>query len=316
MDIIYLDQNKWIELARVQAGAVTSGPIAVLYQQLVDAVQAKRVLFPLSASHVIETSKQNDPQRRGHLAETQAKLSRGSAYRSRAARLETEVSLALHRIFDVTLPMRQQFWAIAPNFLEAFEPFDSFIAPVTTSEQLKLINAHIAPEVMYENYMKNQDDDVRRAAHVNVTAGIKDLVAKVESRRALINGESVDLRRRAYAVGLFIENKDLFVRILNRLGFSYEELQARGDQAMRSLIEDVPTLDVESRMVARLEAENGGIKPNDVFDIQAFYTAIPYSSWVVAEKGSISRAQQAKLDIAYKTKLSRSLEDLMDVYSK
>lgn len=60
MDIVYLDQDKWIELARVQSGTLTSGPVADLYPELISAVQAEKVLFPLSASHVLETSKQND----------------------------------------------------------------------------------------------------------------------------------------------------------------------------------------------------------------------------------------------------------------
>jgi hypothetical protein len=57
MDIVYLDQNKWIDLARVQAGTETSGPIAILYPELINAVRSKKVLFPLSASHILETSK-------------------------------------------------------------------------------------------------------------------------------------------------------------------------------------------------------------------------------------------------------------------
>ena len=88
VDIVYLDQNKWIELARVQAGSGRVGPITDLYAQLLYAVESGQVLFPLSVSHVLETSKRNEPISRGHLAETQAKLSRGYVYRSRAGRLE------------------------------------------------------------------------------------------------------------------------------------------------------------------------------------------------------------------------------------
>jgi hypothetical protein len=77
MDIVYLDQNKWIELAQIHAGMVSSGPITTLYSQLLSAVRRRDVLFPLSVSHVLETSKRNDPVSRGYVAETQAKLSRG-----------------------------------------------------------------------------------------------------------------------------------------------------------------------------------------------------------------------------------------------
>ncbi len=170
MDIVYLDQNKWIELARVHAGAVTSGPIAELYQELAAAVISKKVIFPLSASHVLETSKQNDPARRSHLAETQAKLSRGFAYRSRAGRLEVEVRMALHRVFNISPPESDRFWVLAPSFLEAFEPLDSSIAPAASLDWLRRTSAHMGPDSLYVEYMKNQDDATRRTAHVNVAA--------------------------------------------------------------------------------------------------------------------------------------------------
>src|SRR3546814_7006825 len=53
---------------------------------------------------------------------------------------------------------------------------------------------------------------------------------------------------------------------------------------MRALLEDVPTMNVEVEMAARLESKTGALSANDVLDIQSFYTAIPYSDRVVAEK--------------------------------
>ena len=315
MDIVYLDQNKWIDLARVQAGTETSGPMAILYPELINAVRSNKVLFPLSASHIFETSKQNDPVKRCHLAETQAKLSRGFVYRSRAGRLEVEVCMALHRLFDIKQPDLPPNWAIAPGFLQAFEPMDALIAPASEVERLARINAHMDPAKQYVDYMRNQDDAARRVANVKVASGTAELVSRIEARRARLAGESVDMRRRAYAVELFMEHQDTFLQILDRLGLSFEQLKGLGERAVRSLIEDVPTLDVESRMAARLEAQTGSIDPNDIFDIQAFYTAIPYSSLVVAEKASISRALQAKLHEQYGVRLSRSLSELLHVYA-
>lgn len=98
------------------------------------------------------------------------------------------------------------------------------------------------------------------------------------------------------------------------LGHTFEELQALGEKAMVALIEDVPTLNVEAEMAARLESETRPIDANDVIDMQSFYTAIPYSNRVVAEKASISRARQAKLDARYPALLSERLESLLDVY--
>jgi hypothetical protein len=67
-------------------------------------------------------------------------------------------------------------------------------------------------------------------------------------------------------------------------------------------------------MAARLESQTGSIRPNDVIDMQSFYTAIPYSNRVIAEKASISRARQAKLDVRYSVALSEHLATLLDMY--
>lgn len=315
MDIVYLDQNKWIELARVHAGELTTGPMPELYSQLLHAVEAGAVLFPFSSSHVLETSKRNDPVSRGHLAVVQATLSRGHAYRSRAGRLRVEVRHVLQRLLGVQPQPLPSTWFLASNFLEAFEPMDSTVAGLADVARLTRLNAHVDPAVQYVDYMLNQDDARRRAAHLKLAAGLAELATQMEERRKRLVGATVDFRRRAYAVHLFIEHQALFLRVLGDLGSSFEQLNALGDQAMRALVEDVPTLDVEARMAARLEAGTGDLEPNDVFDVQSFYTAIPYSSRVIAEKASISRARQAKLDLRYGVKLSQSLGDLLHAYT-
>ena len=314
MEIVYLDQNKWIDLARVYAGTGRSGSIADVYVQLVAAVESNQVIFPLSVSHVLETSKRNDPVSRIHLAATQSKLSRGYAYRSRAGRLEIEIRATLLRLFGVEAPELPKNWAIAHGFLQAFEPMDALIAPAADVQRMARVNAVIDPAEQYLDFMTNQDDARRRAAHVHLTAGTNALVSRIEERRARLSGESVDLRRRAYAVHLFMDHQETFIRILNSLGYTFEQLKALGGRAVQALVQDVPTLNVEAEMAARLESKTGSISPNDVFDMQSFYTAIPYSSRVIAEKGSISRARQAKLDTKYEVVLSKSLNDLIGVY--
>jgi hypothetical protein len=178
------------------------------------------------------------------------------------------------------------------------------------------LNNFFGPAALYVDYMRNQDDSRRRVAHEKLAAGILDLVQRMEQRRARLVGESVELRRRAYAVKLFMDHQDMFIDVLNELGFTFAQLKEIGGPAVRALVEDVPTLNVEAEMSARLESKTGSLSPNDVFDIQSFYTAIPYSNRIVAEKGSISRAQQARLFSRYGVVLSRSLEDLLGVYSR
>jgi hypothetical protein len=140
------------------------------------------------------------------------------------------------------------------------------------------------------------------------------LGVRIESRRERFANKSIDFRRRAYAAQSWAENLNILNQTVAALGYSFDQLRALGDQAMRALLEDVPTMNVEVEMAARLESKTGALLANDVLDMQSFYTAIPYSDRVVAEKAAISRAKQARLDSKYGVAPSRSLEDLLDLY--
>lgn len=275
MDIVYLDQNKWIDLARVHTGK-SKDPMAIrIYEQLLKAVRAGRVLFPLSASHVLETSKRNDPASRGALAETQAQFSLGNVYRSRLSRIYIEVRSALHRIFNTVETKLPENWVIAHGFLQCFEEMDALLASEAEVERVTRLNRSIDPADQYVRFMKTQNDSVRRETHKKLSIAAGSTVAEIEIRRARLTGETVDMRRRAYSVHLFMNHQDLFIQIANTMGHSFDQILAVGERAVTALVEDVPTLDVEAKMAARLESKCGRLKANDLFDMQSFYTAIP-----------------------------------------
>lgn len=314
MDIVFLDQNKWIELAQVHSGRTTSGPIAELLPQLVAAVQGKRVLFPLSVSNIMETAKRNGHDSRRYVAETQAILSLGYVHRSRAGRMAVELRAAIQRRFGVEPVAMPPNWALAPDFMQAFEPMDELVAVPEELARVRWLNSLTHPAALYLDFMINQDDIRRREAIATLTQGLADLVVRIESRRERFANKTVDFRRRAYAAQSWVENLDLLNQTVVALGYSFDQLRALGDQAMRALLEDVPTMNVEVEMAARLESMTGALSANDVLDMQSFYTAIPYADRLVAEKAAISRAKQARLDSKYGVALSRSLEDLLDLY--
>lgn len=315
MDIVFLDQNKWIELAQVHSGRIARGPIAELLLQLVDAVQRKRVLFPLSASNIMETAKRNDPVSRRHIAETQAMLSLGYVHRSRAGRLAVELRAAIQRRCNVEPLAMPSVWAIAPGFMQAFEPMDELIAAPEELARVRRLNTVMPPAALYLDYMVNQDDVRRREANAILTQGLSELVVRIESRRDRFAHESIDFRRRVYAAQSWVDHLDLLNQTAAALGYSFDQLRSLGDLTMRALLEDVPTMNVEVEMAARLESKTGSLSANDVLDMQSFYTAIPYSDRVVAEKAAISCAKQARLDSKYGVALSRSLEDLLGLYA-
>jgi hypothetical protein len=71
---VYLDQMKWIDLARAESGHALGAAIVDPLRVLKRAVADGRVRFPLSAAHYFETGKQRNPRRRKELAATMASL--------------------------------------------------------------------------------------------------------------------------------------------------------------------------------------------------------------------------------------------------
>lgn len=314
MDVIFLDQNKWIDLAGVEAGKPSSSELAELFDELVAAVEAERVIFPLTVSHILETSKRNDAISRGHVATVQARLSKGYVFRSRKARLLMEMRFALQTLFDETPILLPDNWAVAPGFMQAFEIFDEMVASPAEAKRTRLLNRHVDPSEQFLDYMLNQDDTARRTAHAALASESSALIARMEKRRRLLDGESVDLRRRAYSAKLFLDHQGYVAHVLESIGHTVDEMKAKGPEAIVNFLRNVPTLNVEAEIAARLEAQPGALEENDVRDMLSFYTALPYAARIVGEKCFVALATQAKLDKKYNTTLSMSLNSLLGVY--
>jgi hypothetical protein len=314
MDVIFLDQNKWIDLAGVEAGKASSSELVALYNELAAAVDGGKAIFPLTVSHILEASKRNDPTSRGHVATVQARLSKGYVYRSRKARLLMEMRFALQQLFDETPLALPENWAVAPGFMQAFEVFDEMVASPEEAAHTRWLNQHLDPGKQFLDYMLNQDDSTRRAAHAAFAAESIALVERMEERRRLLDGESVDLRRRAYSAKLFLDHQGYVAHVLQSIGHTVDEMKAKGPKAIVSFLENVPTLNVEAEMAAKLEAQPRAIEENDIRDMLSFYTALPYASRIVGEKGFVALAKQANLDKKYGTSVSKSLDSLLGVY--
>ena len=89
--ILYLDQNKWIELAQGQKSATDFPVQREVLAILVEESNAGRLIVPLTATNLYETHKINIRERRDHLAWFQSTLSQGMVFRGRYKRLEVEI---------------------------------------------------------------------------------------------------------------------------------------------------------------------------------------------------------------------------------
>jgi hypothetical protein len=81
--IVYLDQNHWIDLARVISGshARMAAPLRASCEELIEMARGGDLILPLSSGHAVETAKAYG-RRRWNLARTQLELSRAWQMRS------------------------------------------------------------------------------------------------------------------------------------------------------------------------------------------------------------------------------------------
>ena len=89
--ILYLDQNKWIELAQGRRSPTDFPAQREVLALLVEEANAGRLVVPLTATNRYETHKINIRERREHLAWVQSTLSQGMVFRGRYKRLEVEI---------------------------------------------------------------------------------------------------------------------------------------------------------------------------------------------------------------------------------
>lgn len=80
--VVYLDQNHWIDMARVLTGSTTvTGARREALEGFIDMARGKEIVLPLSSAHFVETAKKGGRQRTD-LARTMVELSRGWQMRS------------------------------------------------------------------------------------------------------------------------------------------------------------------------------------------------------------------------------------------
>src|SRR6266850_7778248 len=74
---IYLDLNKWIDLARAEDGMPDGAPFRPVLETALTSVADGRAIFPLSSAHLMEVAKIGDDVRRAKLASLMVRLSQG-----------------------------------------------------------------------------------------------------------------------------------------------------------------------------------------------------------------------------------------------
>jgi hypothetical protein len=306
MRIVYLDQNKWIELARAAKSPAEHPENHALLQEIADAVAGGRLMLPLAATDIYETHKINDRERRSELASFQALFSGGVVFRGRHKRLEVEISALLRSIYNLPDAPEEPNWFLSKVFFEAFLESDDerFAAPLS-DHLLNLLRAR--SDFCLYDYLINCPEAVRLGAVKRFSAGSEKLRQRVEKRRAQHSNESESMRRKLYSALLMIDEIELILTIAQRAGVAWSSTSDMDASNARRIITDVPTYYVEREIALRLEAQDRALHENDFRDMQSFCAVLPYADQVIGENQFVNLALQAGLNKKYRTELATNI---------
>lgn len=308
---MYLDQNAWVTLSRGVWDKTRFPREHNALRIVVEAVKRHAIKIPLSFTNVYETAKINDPPRRVNMAQTQALISGGLVFRSRRHLLRETLSAYLANRFAVPRTAPPDGWFLSDLWFESAADYSPETFGFEISDRvLAFMRANPAETLL--DFLISSDDDVRVEAVRRYSASTGGLIARIEARRALAAGESLALRKRAYAANQTIDELDFIFDVARELGFTWTTVADLGSSLVRNMASEVAILNTERELAVRLEDQTRPIGENDLRDMAAFSTILPFADVVVGEKPFVNLARQARLGDRYGVTLLTSIFDFSE----
>jgi hypothetical protein len=307
--ILFLDQNAWIALGRGAWDKAQHPQDHAALKVVCEALNADKIVVPLSFANQYETMKINDPVRRAHLARVQATISGGRVLRARRPILEVMLSRCIAQAADLPVPHISGEWFLSDLWFETVADlssgaFDELMSP----EAIDSVREH--PKETLFDFLANTDEVTRREAVRRFSADSKSLLDRMTTRRQNVQGESFALRLRAYSAELMLGEIDNILALARQLGAPWKGISDLGAKFAKSLVADVPIMNVERQLAVRLEDQSRAMTENDLRDMASFVTVLPLVDIVVAEKQFVNLSQQANLDTLYGTRLLTTIQDI------
>jgi hypothetical protein len=312
---VYLDQNKWIDLARAATGHPGGAAFVDTLAALKQAADDGRARFPLSSAHYYETGKQRDRKKRIELATTMMRLAGQLRIAPPHAIVPWEIHRALVTVFDLPtsvpdlglfgLGVAHAFAAPSLRYTVPTERAGIVLPPEWQDALLQrrgaafetLILAGGVPEIarLRLHDHKNLTDDRFVQGQRSVAGWIEEL-----GRRRL---EDIMLATAFADIG------GPLARAATELGITAEQL---ADNA-RAIIEAIPSRWVEMKLRHQRQANPQKVwEGNDLNDVTALAIAVPYCDVVVTERSWASLVNAAKVGDRLDTLVTRSLQDVVD----
>lgn len=269
--IIYLDQNKWIELAQMTHGKGCPDKAKRVLRDFNAAIDGNQVSLPLSACHYIETSRISNIGRKTRLGATMLAYSKGTTIVGypAVARYELEVALSKHfpQIKANELPV------LGRGHTHAFgtPPLRGILAAFEDDVERSML---VGSEKFELPPLASNISQQRKKFH--------NYLATIHSRQMLV---PKGMRENWLYTMSMIDILDPINEVLAKYCIPFESLGRLGSSKLKEVIDDMPTRRFDIHLHKQvLRNPNYKSRESDLEDWASLAVASSYSDVVVCEK--------------------------------
>lgn len=323
---IYLDQNKWVDLARAATGHRLGKPFRDALDLCRAGVDAGTVSFPLDMYRYWETGKRGDNRSRNDVVDVMRELSAQHTMATPFGVLDREIDLALQRRFGAPDHAREaQVFGIGMRHIAAdkieWPGLDLTAHPELQTALPPGVQAHLdhaIGEAIEEELLRAGPDTLRNVGfdhadsiHAEQFVDFENkLAAKIREHR--LTGGAIDIAVRGADFG---DIRPAVVTALERIGMTYgQSLERVGGEGLIDFVDDLPTRYVTNVLrSAKHRQWQQQWEPNDFIDIVALPVPAVYCDVLVTEKQWAHQMRQGKVPERYSTIVLSRVDDLVEV---
>lgn len=324
MKYIYLDQNKWIELAK---GIKEENFMYIeLYKTIVKNVENGTWAFPLSSIHIVETMKRRDESSRKEILDLMFSISKGYAIcdymTADAIEFNSWVNSKVVDYSQLKSIVIRHDWAniIGLSTEEANIQFGNRTClPDELDKIKKLIKGHSCDREVFDLICNVINDDIaeHEKFYYNSYKEVKQSFLLWKNQiKDLVEYKDKHLYP-AYLIKVFFEVykekfKNLSPRMENNIRELFEQNRKNKTVAIANL-ETLPGFNVHNRLIFELcNNTYKEVHEHDFNDLAYLRVAIPYCDIVIGENYWCDRVCHYGLDKKYNTIVSTKLLNLIE----
>lgn len=323
---VWLDQNKWIDLARAAKGV----PQGKRYRDVLELarafVEAGEASFPLDAGRYMETAKRRHWQSRQELVATMAELSKFHTIAPPSALVPAEIDQALYARYGVpNPPPRPRVFGVGAAHAFGKDslrtvgrlqlPKDILLPPGWRSTLDQRMQQTLEYGMLLGLHPQQEATVEHQALLARMTQDEQFATARTELARQLTEHgfDKKDKLNRALFANEYVDILDPLLKALLRAGINPDRFFEQGQDGLIEFLRGVPTRSVTYDLMRDKHAQGQQKwEPNDLNDVVYLPLAAVHCDVVVTERQWANRLVRAGVPRQYGTTVLYDLRELSE----